>query len=94
MTIITINLIFMIKFRKILNVREYLLLCSNRLYIVINISKSSALFINVFTICYMHDLDGALFLDATFSLDFLFATEAKNLLSYSEQYMHHYSHTI
>ena len=59
------------------------------------ILRSSAFSINVLLIFAMHDLNGALFLNATFfwSLSFSFAAAAaKRLLSLLKQYMHHYSH--
>ena len=58
------------------------------------VPRSPALSINVLLIFEMHDLNGALFLHATsFSaLPFSFAALAKELLSLSQQFMHHYSH--
>ena len=60
------------------------------------ILTDSAFSINVLLIFAMHDLNGALFLNATFfwSLSFSFAAAAaaKRLLSLLKQYMHHYSH--
>ena len=59
------------------------------------VSRSSALRINVLLILDIHNLNVALFTNAkSFSaLSFSFAGAAKDLLSFSQQYTHHYSHT-
>ena len=58
------------------------------------ISRSSASSKNVLFIFEMHNLNGALFLNATFfsDLPFSFGAAAKNLLSLLQQYMPRYSH--
>ena len=57
------------------------------------ISRNYALSINVLSIVEMHDLNGSLFLKATFLSFIIFiSAAAKDLLSLLQQYMHHYSH--
>ena len=58
------------------------------------ISRSFTLPINVMLIFEMHDVNGALFLNATFlsALLFSFAAAAKISIACFKQYMHRYSH--
>ena len=58
------------------------------------ISRSSALSINVLLMFEMHDLNGAILLNATFfsALSFSFEAAAKRSFPLLQQYSHHYSH--
>ena len=58
------------------------------------ISRSFTLLINVMLIFEMHDVNGALFLNATFlsALLFSFAAPAKISIACFKKYMHRYSY--